>query len=366
MNHAVEKQLIRARTALYIEFPFYGVLALRLTMKEDFSIPTMCVSHKHIYYNPDYVAKLSPELTRSAVAHEVGHIFLDHINRCNGRHPKKWNAACDYVLNDMLKTDGHPLAADWLHNPAFAGMTSDHVYTLLPDQPDGPGDGGWGAQDDMQPGGDPTEREQDALDWKLAAVAAAQIAKQAGKLPASLKRFLDDVAGNKVNWKERLRRFVTQHAKADYSWTRPNRRMMAFGHYLPSLHSEAMGLLVNAIDTSGSIDAYTLNMFGAEVLAARAAAQPEKMINIYCDAAIDHVDEYDIHDAVKFELHGGGGTDFNPPFEHVEEHNLKPACLIYLTDGYGPFPPAPPPYPVLWVMTSDVIAPWGETIRIEA
>lgn len=374
-NEQVRTQLIRARTALYIEQPMYGVLALRLKMVEhanDPRIKTLAVSAKAIHYNPDYVATLDAFYTMSAIAHELQHIMLDHLDRRMGRTPGRWNAACDYVVNAGIKKDGFRLHPNWLYKKEFEGMTSDHVYSLLPEDPDGSGkdpggqDGGgdWGALDDMIPG-DPIDSDEAKTDWEVAIVGAARIAKEAGKLPASMERFMDKLLNNKVNWKERLRRFAMQHAKNDFSWSRPQRRMIPYGYYLPSLHSESMALLVNSIDTSGSIDDYILNLFGAEVLAAKNAARPNSMVNIYCDAAVNHVDTFGEYDQVEFKMHGGGGTDFRPPFAYIEEQGLKPSCLIYLTDGYGPFPEAAPPYPVLWVMTTDVVAPWGETIRIE-
>lgn len=363
--------LIRARTALYIDTPFYGILALRLVMQEDRTVKTLCVNHTTIFYNPDFVKEMdarNPNETKAAIGHEIGHIIYDHIDRCGVRNPRKWNAAGDYVINAALKKDGFEIGKSWLYNPAWADMTADHIYTLLPDDDengDGPGPGGgWGELDAMQPG-DPAEAAANAADWKIATIQAANIAKQQGNLPASMERIVDEVMGNKVNWRERLRRFATQHTKNDFSWSRPQRRMIPHGYYLPSLYSEAMGLLVDAIDTSGSIDQYVLNLFGAEVAAAKMMARPEKLINIYCDARVNRVDEFGEHELPTFKMCGGGGTDFRPPFKYIEQHNLKPACFIYLTDGEGRFPDAPPPYPVLWVMTTDIVAPWGETIRIE-
>lgn len=372
-NKEVQTQFIRARTALYIEQPMYGVLALRLRMVEhvnDPRIKTLAVSSKNIHYNPDYVATLDPLETMSAIAHELQHIMLDHLDRRMGRTPGRWNAACDYVVNAAIKRDGFRLNKHWLYKKEFEGMTSDHVYALLPEDGGGggdePGDGpnDWGAMDDMIPG-DPMDADEAKTDWEVAIVGAARIAKEAGKLPASMERFIDKLMNNKVHWRERLRRFAMQYSKNDFSWMRPQRRMLPYGIFLPSLHSESMQLLINSIDTSGSIDEYTLNMFGAEVIAAKNAASPDSMVNIYCDAAVNHVDTFGQFDEVKFKLHGGGDTDFRPPFAYIEEQGLKPSCLIYLTDGYGPFPEAPPPYPVLWVMTTNVVAPWGETIRIE-
>ncbi len=44
------------------------------------------------------------------------------------------------------------------------------------------------------------------------------------------------------------------------------------------------------------------------------------------------------------------------------------AVCIYLTDGYGDFPDAPPELPVLWVVTSGgrglELFPFGEAVRL--
>jgi predicted metal-dependent peptidase len=67
---------------------------------------------------------------------------------------------------------------------------------------------------------------------------------------------------------------------------------------------------------------------------------------------------------IQLEPKGGGGTDFRPVFEWVEQNQLMPACLIYLTDLCCHSYPAPPDYPVLWVTESRRTAPFGETVRI--
>ena len=74
-----------------------------------------------------------------------------------------------------------------------------------------------------------------------------------------------------------------------------------------------------------------------------------------------------VHEMRKGGMHGG--TDFRPPFVYVAEHpEIEPSCLIYITDGYGSAPRNPPPYPVLWILTSDGTkpAPWGWELRLQS
>ena len=136
-NQTVADQITRARTALVLDQPFVGVLALRLRLVEDERIPTAAVDGKHIIYNPTFIAKLSPGETRTLLAHEVFHCVYDHIGRRGARNPRKYNQAGDYVINATLKDAGFDEIKGWLFNPAYAGMSSDEVYNLLPDDDSG-------------------------------------------------------------------------------------------------------------------------------------------------------------------------------------------------------------------------------------
>ena len=367
MNTEITQKLIRARTQLLLDYPFFGELALRLRLKEEPGTPTMAVDGRNIFYNPAFVEGLSIGLTRAIIAHEVMHCVFDHIGRRGDRNPKKWNHAGDYAINQMLTESGFDFEGTGLLNSAYAGMTTDQIYALLPegvgdDSAPGPGEPGGSLDDCMD--GDASSNEVSATDWKIATIQAANSAKSMGKLPSSLGRFIEELTSPKVDWRDMLRRFITEISKDDYSWMRPNRRFMSQDLYLPSLYSETMGKIVVAIDTSGSIDQATLNAFGSEIKAIVQSTRPSKTTVIYCDAAVNHVDEFGPNDELHFEIHGGGGTDFCPPFAYVDEHSITPVCFVYLTDMYGRFPDAPD-YPVMWCATSDVIGPFGETIRIE-
>lgn len=366
IDEAAKIKLTRARIALIMKQPFFGTLALRLKLIEDSTLnpPTAAVDGKHIYYHPKWVNDNDQDIVESMVGHEVGHCVFDHMNRREGRAPKKWNMANDYVVNDMLQESGFKLGPDWLYNPAFKGMSSDEIYKLLPDMPDD-GKGGSSGGFDGHIAGDRGTADQMADDWKVAAVQAATMAAAQGKLPANMKRFIDEIVHGKTDWRAVLRRFVTERAQEDYSYQRVNRKFASLGIFLPGLYSEAMGEMVAVIDTSGSITQDILREFGGEIKAIKDAMRPSMLRVMYCDADVNHVDEFEQYDDTTFEPHGGGGTDFRPPFAWLRERNLEPKVFVYLTDGYGSFPSEPPPYPVLWLMTTDVQPPWGEVVRIE-
>lgn len=375
-SEEVAKKIVKARAGLIIDQPFFGTLALRLLLKvmspeieAGFKArglkPTLAVDGRTIYYNEAFIDSLDVNLTKSAFAHEVGHCVYDHIGRRKHRDPNAWNVAGDYVINAMLKDAGFALGEGWLYDAKYAGMSSDQIYNSFPPEArSGLGKPLCDIMDGTGEGKDPiTEMERN--DWKIATIQAANAAKAQGKLPGSIQRFVDELVNTKVDWRERLRRFVTERAKDEYTWTRPNRRYLAAGLYLPGLYSENMGTVAVVTDDSGSIGNDVLQAFASEIAGIRDSVRPRKTIVISCDAKVNHVDELEPDDEFKLKCHGGGGTDFRPPFKWLSRRGIQPAALIYLTDMYGSFPDQDPGYPVLWVAISDIVGPFGDTIKLE-
>ena len=367
MNKQAKEKLIGGRTRLLIRHYFWGRLSLYLKLVERPEIPTLAVDGKHIFYNPEFILSLSEELLKSAIAHEVSHCVFDHFARRGGRDPKVWNYAGDYAINLILKDSGFVISPNWLCDRKYAGMSAEHIYDLLQNDSKSSTLAGSPLCEimDAPPNSEgQTDSADISAEWKIAVVQAAHEAKKNGPLPGSMQRFIDNLASPKVPWREVLQRFITQVSKDDYLWTRPNRRFVAAGLYTPSLYSERMGPIVVAIDTSGSIDGPTLSAFGAEVKAIASQARPEKITVIYCDSRVNHVDEFSPDDELHFDMHGGGGTDFRPPFNHIMKSGETPAAFVYLTDMYGPFPEEAD-FPVLWCATTDIQGPFGETVRLE-
>ena len=371
MNEEAKTVLTRAKIAMIMKQPFFGTLAMRLQFVENDKLnpPTAATDGVHLYYHPQWVLDNDPEIVQSMIAHEIGHCIFEHIGRRNGRQPKRWNCAGDYVINAVLKDSGFTIGPSWLYSPSFDGQSADEIYQQLPpDEPGGGGGGGIGGQGGAFDvimdaiSGDPADVKQD---WEIATVQAAEAASKCGTLPGSLKRFIEEITMPKADWRAVMSRFATERARDDYSYARLNRKFASLGIYLPGLYSESMGEMCATIDTSGSITKEVLAAFGAHLAEIKDQMKPALTHILYCDAAMNHADSFEEYDDLTFDAHGGGGTDFRPPFEHLEKEGIEPKCFMYLTDGYGPFPSEPPPYPVLWLMTTDVTPPWGEVVRIE-
>jgi predicted metal-dependent peptidase len=398
----------KARTTLLLDHPFFGTLLFRLGAQARSSIATMATDGVSLYFNPQFVETLSAAEIGGTLAHEVMHPALQHHTRRGGRNPRHWNMACDYAINPMLVDAGLALPKDVLLDNRFRGMSAEQIYNLLEEEEqnqssssdadtesqDASADSGGGSNSsessgsggDMDepsvpqtPGGigqvldapEPENGEADpvaeqARDWQIAVEQAENVAKLAGKLPAGVTRSLEAAQAARVDWRELLRRAWSETIPADYSWTRPNRRHVWKGLYLPGVVCEGVGEICIAVDCSGSINARQLGLFEAEVRSILAGQQPRLVHVLYFDTEVQKVETYQAGQLVKLAPVGGGGTDFRPCFRWLEERGITPQTLVFLTDLWGSFPEQAPLYPVLWASTDTRSAPFGRVIPMEA
>jgi predicted metal-dependent peptidase len=209
---------------------------------------------------------------------------------------------------------------------------------------------------------------------KVGIAQAAEMARSQGMMTAAIEAMVGVLLKPVVNWREILRRFAAQVVPTGVSWSRPNRRVLAHGIRLPGMIKGGVGQLVIGIDTSGSIyaDPAMTQQFLSEVTSICEEVKPEAIHVVFCDSKVksaetfEHYDMTDMFGRLKSMVRGGGGTDFRPVFDWVDEQGITPAALIYLTDMEGTFPTCPPNYPVLWAKTTDHKAPFGDEVRLAA
>ena len=143
------------------------------------------------------------------------------------------------------------------------------------------------------------------------------------------------------------------------------------GLYLPSIRSEGIDTIAVIVDTSGSLPAATLAEFWAEVREVTAELQPDRVILLQVDGAVQDTAEYaasDLPDEIA--IRGRGGTDFRPGFAWLEENDIRPGVCLYLTDMLcSSYPEDEPSFPVVWVNYAQPPGdwnrePWGERIDI--
>lgn len=373
-NEATLKRLSKAKTALILQHPFVGSVALNMPMLLDESIPTAATNGKYIKFNPEFVDGLTDEQIVFLIAHECFHPMLEHNYRASSRDRKRWNKAGDYVINQLLTDEGIGRFIDGglldknIYNAG--GGTTDGIYAILPEdtgEGEGEGEGGIGGTgDDLEPSeGSPAEQEQEASEWRVKVAQAAQAAKMMGKLSAGMERFVGDILQPKVDWREVMQNFVEKCRDDQRSFARPNRRFLPQGMYLPSASGESLPEVAFFVDCSGSIGQAEIDQFAAEIRTVHSDSSPSKLHVIYFDSRVSHHDVFERDDYVDVRPHGGGGTAFSPLWEFTDAESIEPVCGVVLTDlcchDFGDAPP----YPVLWVSNYADTAPFGEVVMIK-
>ncbi len=410
-------KLAAARTRLILDRPFLGALVMRLPLVAAGGwCRTTASDARQLYYNPAWISDLPTTQVQFVLAHEALHCALGHFARRGHRVKRRWDLACDFAVNPLLVAEGLTPPAEAIVLDVYAGMAAEEIYPCLDDTLDnetlddhvwdGDEDGGQGGCGDQQakghgggsrqqeesevggatprvprgstgegPDGPPPplsgqEKEQLEQQWQRHLAAAAQRAREAGKLAGALARLTEAALAPKVSWRALLAQYLTQLARDDYSYQRPHRRGAHGGlggeAILPSLRSRA-GELVVALDISGSVGDEDLAQFVAELNAIKGAL-PVRVSLLACDAALapDAPWRFDPWQSLELprKFQGGGGTDFTPVFAWVEDEGLRPDALIYFTDADGQFPAVEPDYPVLWLVKGNRPVPWGRRLRL--
>lgn len=413
----------QVRNELLMDHIFFGSLVMHLTPVEDPTCALMWVDGRRVGFNPEKLTALLDEprgltMATGLLAQGLLKCCFEHQLRRGERKQDTWNEASDYVVNPIV-LDSSLMLPQWsLLNEDYSGKRAEEVYELIKQpeldgdennqqgsgtgagqqalgqqpqpgqgqgtptpgqsQASGPGNGQTDAPahcevrdltDEEGDAASPSEISSNSAEWQVNMQQALNNANARGEMPGGLERTVQQLLEPKHDWKNELSRFAKSIAQDDYSWMKGNRRYLGRRMYLPSTRSERIKTVVLVVDTSGSIGRRQLEAWSGEINGILEDVKPERVIMLDVDAAVHRVREYTPEDfPVEFGgFSGGGGTDFRPAFQWVEDNDVDPDCLLYLTDLYGSFPTEAVDYPVLWGSVSPgMVAPFGETIYVEA
>ena len=202
----------------------------------------------------------------------------------------------------------------------------------------------------------------------IAVTQAIESALHMGDMPAGFLRLLRQEWRLELDWRELLQRFLENCADNDYSWTMPNRRYWHQDIYLPSRQESRLPHVVLAIDSSGSIEEKVLAAFCDE-LSVILDAYDTTLTVLFHDNRIQKVESFTRADLpLNLAPVGGGGTDFRPVGEYIQEKLHSLTCLIWFTDLECSLFPPEPEFPVLWVCSRRQAEspPFGEMITVTA
>jgi predicted metal-dependent peptidase len=403
-------QLPGARLWAATRFPYLATGVFGAQVIADPGSGTVSVDENwRMRADPDLAAEWTPAQLGSVLIHHVCHLLRTHGERAQAagvgpEEARTWVRAADAEINDDLvpaglDLPGRPvLPADL---GAQDGLLAEQYFEGIRPRP-APGakdDAGGGTTDrsgqkenaeavtgwlDCGSGADGVPRPGDGPgglpDWQAELlrrqVAQAVIAhgKQAGNVPAGLLRWAEEILSPKVDWRRvlaaELRRAIAEVSGAvDYSYRRPSRRSAVAGHVvLPALRRPVPEVAV-VCDTSGSMTENLLAKSLAEVEGLLRALGLARQVRVLaCDTAVAPAQR--VSSARQVELVGGGGTDMGAGIAAAAALRPRPAVAVVLTDGFTPWPSAPPKGIRVVVGLLGSRAPdapqWARAVRVDA
>ena len=355
LNQALtaEQRLSKAVMSVMAHDKYVGLASVLMVGERTVSdtVPTACTNGRDEMYGRAFVDGLTDPELRFLVLHECYHKMYKHLTTWRHLyklHPIVANVSCDYVNNIQL-VDGDngegfiTMPKVGLFDEQYRVMDTAQVFHLiydaLPEGDDGSGLGGGMDDHDWDGAEELTEIEKGDLEREVDE-AIRQGALVAGKLGSGGARTLEDLLRPEIDWREVLREFIQSVcAGNDFStWSRPNRRFVSAGVYMPSGITERVEDLVITMDTSASIRQRELTAFLSEVVEIARMVRPERVRLLYWDTKVVRDELYtgaEIDSIAKStKPAGGGGTDVLCVTRYMEEHDIKPQAVITFTDGY--------------------------------
>jgi predicted metal-dependent peptidase len=371
-----------AYSKLGLREAFIAAVMTRVKREVSDKVPTAGTNGTWVRYNPAFCDPLTDEELFGLVLHESCHIVMMHMWRREGRDMRLWNVANDALINAYIKSRGWQLPKGGVHlNWVKEEHSSEYVYNKLKEQQqeqqkskgsgsgdgepedDGMGAGGFDGQGDLEDAQDDATR----VDMEATIVASAKMAKDCGQGSSMIDRVLERVGEPMVRWQDVCRSMMTESCAADYTYTRPSRRFIGSGLYLPSLRSDALGGLAIGFDTSGSMGPKECNQIAAEIQAIVDDLQPAFVEVVYCDYHVTHTERFERDDPLVLQPKGGGGTRFQPVFEHFAESGEHYCGMIFFTDMEGDLRECEePPFPMIWadIGYSHPQEPFGTRVKV--
>ena len=371
MREEVFERIIVARVGLLLRHPFFGNMATRLRiLAADDWCPTAAVDGRNLYFNTQFFNKMNNKEIEFVIAHEILHCVFDHLGRREGRDPKLYNIAADYIVNNLLVRDRigeKPSFIDCFQDFKYDTWTSEEVYDDIYEQAkqngkefleqlgemldehldaEGDGDGTSDAGETKDANGNKVSKNKPKYskdemkkikdEIKESMISAAQAAG-AGNTPKEVARMIKDLTEPKMNWREILRQQIQSTIRNDYTFSRPSRKGWHTGAVLPGMNFDETIDLCVAIDMSGSISNKQGQDFLSEVKGIMDEYKDYK-IKIWCvDTAVYSEDDFSADDGrelTDYEVIGGGGTDFDANWTYMKENDIQPKKFLMFTDGY--------------------------------
>ena len=376
------ESLAKASKELMLKEPFYGLLLMSLNKIWSNKLPTAGVRLNKINYelaiNPAFWESLPMEQKVGVLKHELLHIGFFHlVNFTKYANKKVLNIAMDleinkYIERSMLPEDGMFLDTFpelELEERKGTRYYYDKLMELAQEQeetmqcimnaisngesecelPNGQKinipDHDW---EEIEQLDEATKKLIESQTKHIVEQVADQVQKSRGIIPGEFEELLErlkQVDPPKFDWKGYMRRFAGKSVK---TYTKKSRRK--YNKRLPEnpgLKIRRHKHILAAIDTSGSVSTDELKEFLNELYHMKKTGADVTIIE--CDTAISYIGKFD--PKKDLEIHGRGGTDFQPVIDYYNENQKEYSCLFYFTDGECSAPEGAKGN-ILWVLSS--------------
>lgn len=400
-----------ARILAQSRWPYISHLlfSLRIVPPSAGTLETLAVDAGwRLYFNEDYVSKISVAELATDLQHEAMHCMFNHHERYVAlRDPEPdhqlFNIAGDCGINDVIESCGFTFAKNFppVRYKDFpkinSSMTTERAYYTLKETEEAGGGGGHSHDCGSSAGGAPRDYEIPPDDKTLPAATPelkaavktkvateiTQSASKAGQAPGDLIRWADNFMSPKINWRRQLAvrirvAIATKSGRRDYSMMRPSRREQGLANgdvkiRLPSMRQPGDPKVAVVVDTSGSISDQVMQATLAEVMGiTRAVGNSKGLEVIACDAvSYPAVRVRTASDVKKLKLPGGGGTDMREGIKASLESKPRPDVVIVVTDGYTAWPASKPVgcdnYIVLITEAAQIkaVPSWAKTVVMD-
>lgn len=352
----LETSLSRAKIQLMYKKNSTFIATVLFSLNTSFTekIPTAGTDGINLFINPTWWAGLTTSQRIGLLFHETFHVVFNHMMRGKDLLQIKYNIAADYVINIMAIDQGYDLPPNGYIKSKYRNWSTRKVYDDLPNDicnNKGIGNDIIYVPDDISKE-EIEKRELDLTNILLKATTASiQQKDEPGSIPSEVEVMIQEIINPKLPWEVLLQNFMTDYAKDDFTWSRPNRRFLP-DFYLPSAHSEAVGHIAVAIDTSCSVSDAEFNAFRNEIQGIKELLNPELITIIDFDTKIKQIrllkkDD----DFTDLKFHGRGGTNITPVWKWADKEN--PLVLIIFTDGEFAPPIKKIDTDILWIIIDN-------------
>ena len=370
MNN-IQDLVAKTTKELILTEPFYGLFLIGINKKFTDQIPTAGVSKNGIgmqlTINPEFYTNLNDLHRLGLIKHELLHIAFGHLlMRDLYSNHKLFNIAADLEINQYIDgsklPEGGLLLSSFpeLNLPKKAGTkvyynlleqaqddgTSPSLDSLM-NKMDGESQYCHGTWDEFDELSEPDKKLLEKQVEHQLKDAAETTVKRQGNIPGEFKDIIErlfHVEPAKFDWKSYLKRFV---GNSSVVYTKKLRRKYNKRYAAnPGLKIKFKNHILVGVDTSGSVNNEELKEFFSEL--AHMSKTGHKITVAQCDTSLRTVEE--CNPKKDWEIHGRGGTSFQPVIDHYNEKGSYTA-LIYLTDGEA-YAPDNCPKNTLWCLSS--------------